>query len=104
MLFRIRALRVVGVSEGISFLLLLLIAMPLKYFFGFPMAVKLVGWAHGVLFMLYLVVVLMAIAPMRWGFKDVFIAFAASLLPAGTFFLDRQWKRRMDELRLTAAT
>lgn len=101
MLARIQALRLAGISEGISFLLLLLIAMPLKYFFGYPMAVKVVGWAHGVLFMLYLLVVLLAIAPMRWGFKDVFIAFIASLLPGGTFFLDRQWKRRMDEVRVT---
>lgn len=103
MLFRIQALRVVGITEGISFLVLLLVAMPLKYFLGWPMAVKVVGWAHGVLFMAYLVVILMAAAPMRWGFKDLVIAFVASLLPAGTFFLDRQWKRRMDEVRLQSA-
>ena len=94
----IKLLRIIGIAEGISFLLLLLIAMPLKYFAGLPVAVKVVGWAHGVLFMLYLVLVLAAIKPMKWRIIDVLIAWAAALAPAGTFFLDRFLKKRQHEL------
>jgi integral membrane protein len=90
----IRNLRVIGILEGISFLVLLLIAMPLKYAMGMPLAVKYVGWAHGVLFMLYLPAVLLARKAMQWNFFQVLVALAASLVPLGTFFLDRQLSRR----------
>jgi integral membrane protein len=95
----IRSLRLIGIAEGFSFLILLLIAMPLKYKFGFPLAVKYVGWAHGLLFMLYVVAVIAAIKAMKWGFKGVAIAMIASLLPAGTFVLDRSLRKREHELR-----
>ena len=49
----IRSLRMAGLAEGISFLVLLLIAMPLKYWAGDPTAVLYTGWAHGFLFILY---------------------------------------------------
>ncbi len=94
----IRNLRYIGIAEGISFLVLLLIAMPLKYAFGWPLAVKYVGWAHGVLFVLYGIAVLGAVRAMKWGLKGVAIAMIASLLPAGTFVLDRSLRRREREL------
>jgi integral membrane protein len=50
---RISNLRIIGFIEGVSFLILLLIAMPLKYYFDLPMAVKITGWIHGVLFPLH---------------------------------------------------
>ena len=100
----IRNLRFIGIAEGISFLVLLLIAMPLKYFFGVPIAVKVVGWMHGVLFILYILVVLLAIKAMDWGFFGVIIALAASLIPLGTFVLDRSWKRREEVVRQTPAS
>jgi integral membrane protein len=46
--------RMIGIAEGISFLVLLIIAMPLKYFYNQPLAVKYVGWAHGALFVAYI--------------------------------------------------
>ncbi|PZR37886.1 MAG: hypothetical protein DI538_11125 [Azospira oryzae] len=95
----IRNLRFIGIAEGISFLVLLLIAMPLKYFLGVPMAVKVVGWMHGVLFIAYILVVLLAIKAMDWSFFGVVIALLASLIPGGTFVLDRSWKRREQVLR-----
>jgi len=97
----IRNLRIVGIAEGISFLVLLCIAMPLKYFAGIPEVVKYVGWAHGLLFILYIIAVFLAIKPMRWGGLSVLIALVASLIPLGTFVLDRSLKRR--EKELTAA-
>lgn len=99
MIKTIRSLRLIGIAEGFSFLILLLIAMPLKYKFGWPLAVKYVGWAHGLLFILYIVAVFAAIRAMKWGIKGVAIAVIASLLPAGTFVLDRSLKRRERELR-----
>ncbi len=95
----IRNLRFIGIAEGISFLVLLLIAMPLKYFLGVLMAVKVVGWMHGVLFIAYILVVLLAIKAMDWSFFGVVIALLASLIPGGTFVLDRSWKRREQVLR-----
>jgi integral membrane protein len=94
----IRNLRIVGISEGISFLVLLLIAMPLKYFMGMPLAVKYVGWIHGILFIAYILAVFFSIKAMRWGWFAVLVALAASLLPFGTFALDKQLKKRQQEL------
>jgi integral membrane protein len=96
----IRSLRLIGIAEGFSFLILLLIAMPLKYMFGMPLAVKYVGWAHGLLFILYIMAVVAAIRAMNWGFKGVALALVASLLPAGTFVLDKSLRQREQELKV----
>lgn len=99
MINTIKCLRWIGIAEGISFLVLLLIAMPLKYALGWPLAVKYVGWAHGLLFILYIVAVFAAIRAMNWGFKGLALALIASLLPAGTFVLDKSLRKRENELR-----
>ena len=98
MINRVRNLRVAGIAEGISFILLLTIAMPMKYYMDMPEAVKVVGWAHGVLFIAYGLAVLLAIRAMRWNFLSVVLALAASVVPFGTFILDRQLRRRAQEL------
>lgn len=95
---RIKSLRIIGIAEGISFLVLLGIAMPLKYYFGFPLAVKYTGWAHGLLFILFILAVFLAIKPMKWNFLSVVVALAASLVPFGTFLLDKQLRKREREL------
>jgi integral membrane protein len=79
----------IAVLEAISYLLLLGIAMPLKYFFNYPMAVTLVGWAHGVLFMLYMVALLVCWREYAWSFKRVIMYFMASLLPVVPFYIER---------------
>ncbi len=94
----IKSLRITGLAEGISFLVLLLVAMPLKYYFGLPQAVKMVGWAHGVLFMSYVALVFLSIRAMKWGAVGVLIALGASLVPTGTFWLDKSLKKREAEL------
>lgn len=96
---RIRNLRLIGFIEGVSFLILLLIAMPLKYYFGFPLAVKITGWLHGVLFILYIAAVFLAIKAMQWNWFSTLVALAVSLIPIGTFVLDKSLKRREQELR-----
>ncbi|MEO5648316.1 MAG: DUF3817 domain-containing protein [Ginsengibacter sp.] len=80
--------RLIAITEGISYIVLLFIAMPIKYFAGFPDAVKYTGWVHGLLFMLYLLGLISAKINLNWGFKKTFIAFLASLIPFGTFVLD----------------
>jgi integral membrane protein len=95
---RITNLRLIGFIEGVSFLVLLLVAMPLKYFLDFPIAVKVTGWIHGILFILYILAVFMAIKPMRWNWFSVLVALAVSLIPIGTFVLDSSLRRREMEL------
>jgi integral membrane protein len=94
----LKRLRFVGVLEGISFLLLLGIAMPLKYYAGIPEMVKYTGWAHGVLFIWFLMLVAQVKFTLKWSYEWAFMAFIASLLPFGTFFLDRQIKKKEKEL------
>jgi hypothetical protein len=86
-------LRKVGIAEGVSFLILLLIAMPLKYFMGMPMAVKITGSAHGALFVLYVGLAYYAKEVYQWPFKKFLMAFMAAWLPLGTFFFDARLKK-----------
>ncbi len=85
--------RIVAIAEGISFLVLLGIAMPLKYAAGNPEPVRIFGWIHGVLFVLYLIAVLRAAQYGKWPVKWVLGAFIASLLPFGPFVFDHKVKR-----------
>ncbi|MFC5408100.1 DUF3817 domain-containing protein [Larkinella bovis] len=85
--------RLVGLLEGISYLVLLGIAMPLKYLANLPMAVKMVGWAHGMLFLAYILALIAVTFDRRWSFSRVVVAFIASLLPFGTFWLDGRLKK-----------
>ena len=86
-------LRIVAFLEGISFLVLLGIAMPLKYMASNPAPVRVVGMIHGVLFLGYIFFLIMAWAEYRWSLTKSFLAFLASLVPFGTFYADRKWFR-----------
>lgn len=86
-------LRMMGIAEGISLLLLLFIAMPLKYLANIPEAVKIIGWVHGMLFISFIVMVLYAYSQLKWSFKKVIFAFIAAFLPFGTFVFDAQLKK-----------
>jgi integral membrane protein len=86
-------LRLIGLAEGISFLVLLGIAMPLKYLAGMPSAVRVVGMLHGVLFVLFVLAVFEAMGSLRWSVRQVALALLASLLPFGTLLLDRRLRR-----------
>lgn len=92
------SLRAVSLTEGVSYLLLLLVAMPLKYVWGLPLAVKWVGWAHGVLFIALGVLLLLAMLRAALPFKLAVIVGVAALLPAGPFFADRLLKRHHESL------
>lgn len=92
----IKRFRFIGTLEGASFLILLLIAMPLKYMAGIPEVVKVVGWAHGLLFVLYLMAVTQAKFTLNWSLKQVFFAVIASVIPFGPFIIDRQYLKEAE--------
>ncbi|MFL5730841.1 MAG: DUF3817 domain-containing protein [Cytophagaceae bacterium] len=90
--------RIIGIAEGISYLLLLGVAMPLKYYGGYVSAVKYPGWAHGLLFILYLLTLAYVSFARKWSMGRIFIAFIASLLPFGTILLDSRLKKEEQEI------
>ena len=90
-------LRLVGFLEGLSFLLLLGVAMPLKYLAGEPSAVRVVGMAHGVLFLAYLAAILQAQVEYGWSWRKSALLVIASLLPFGPFVADRKLLREEGE-------
>jgi len=92
--------RKIAFVEGVSFLVLLLIAMPLKYFAGLPLAVRVIGGLHGVLFIAFIAMawITMNRYNRNWGW--LIKAFISSLIPFGTFWMDRQWKKEEESVRL----
>jgi integral membrane protein len=85
--------RMVGIAEGISFLVLLLIAMPLKYWMHIPQAVKVMGWIHGTLFVTFIYFAFEMMGALNKNFIWLLKAFAAAFIPLGTFIFDRQLKK-----------
>ncbi len=79
----------IAILEGLSFLILLCIGMPLKYILRISLPLKIIGWAHGVLFIVYCIILLMLLLK-KWPFKYCALAFVASLVPFGTFILDKK--------------
>ena len=90
----VKKFRAIGTAEGISFLVLLGVAMPLKYMMDMPKAVTYVGWVHGILFVWYCYMVIEAGQALKWKFGRIFLAFLASLLPFGPFLFDRWFLRK----------
>lgn len=88
----VHTLRVVALTEGVSFLILLGLAMPLKYLAGMPQAVKIFGWAHGVLFVALCFLLLKVTIEYRWPLMRSAMVFIAALLPFGPFVIDRRLK------------
>lgn len=86
-------LRKAGIAEGISFLVLLFIAMPLKYFFDQPVAVSVFGWIHGILFMIFVSLAWEVKGDRNKNGKWFLSALAAALLPTGTFFFDKKLRK-----------
>ena len=86
-------LRFVGIVEGISYLVLLGVAMPLKYLAGMPLAVRWVGWAHGLLFVLFCLALLGAMRAHRWSLARAAWVFVAALVPFGTCAIDGRLRR-----------
>lgn len=90
-------LRHIGMLEGISFLVLLFVAMPLKYLAGRPEAVKIFGWIHGALFVIFCWVLFVAARQHHWRIKRIAYVFGAALIPFGPFLIDANLKREDEE-------
>ncbi|QOY52930.1 DUF3817 domain-containing protein [Candidatus Sulfurimonas baltica] len=82
----------INTIEGYSYIILVFIAMPMKYLLGLPIAVKIVGMTHGILFIIFCLLLLSAAKESRWPLMDSVIFFIASLIPFGTFFTKNKIK------------
>ena len=90
--------RKVAFWEGISYVILLFIAMPLKYGASMPMAVKVVGMAHGILFIAYCACLALAALSLRWSPQRSFLAFLVSLIPFATFLFDKSLRSESEAI------
>ena len=75
--------------EGISFLILVFIAMPLKYLAGIPLAVKIAGMTHGILFILFIIALIMAYKKYSWNNSLTFKLFVYSIIPFGFILIEK---------------
>ncbi len=87
----IKGFRVLGWLEGISLLVLLFIAMPMKYVMGQPEMVRMVGQTHGMLFLLYVVMAINLAVSNDWKKMKLFMAILLSSVPFGTFFFEKKY-------------
>ncbi|MCB1276628.1 DUF3817 domain-containing protein [Prosthecobacter sp.] len=92
-------LRSVTLLEAVSFLLLLFIAMPLKYAWGMPMAVRIAGSVHGALFVLFCVALWRVLNHTNWPLGRAAFVFIASLVPFMPFFIDKRLREWAAETR-----
>ncbi|WP_018655877.1 DUF3817 domain-containing protein [Actinomadura flavalba] len=95
----VRILRYVSIAEATSFLLLLLVAMPLKYWAEFPIAVSLTGAAHGGLFIAYVGLVVIARGELGWTWGRTLLALVAAVLPVAPYLVERRWIKPVEEAR-----
>ena len=85
--------RVVSFLEGTSYLLLLFVAVPIKSWMDDPQYVKLLGMPHGLLFVTYLVITFLIKSELKWSNKTLGVVMLASVIPFGTFYVDKKYLR-----------
>jgi integral membrane protein len=90
-----------GLAEGLSYMILLAIAMPLKYMAGMLLPVRIVGMLHGVLFILYCIFLLQAAIAYKWTISKTAAAFFLSFVPLGTFFLESLLRKEIKAIKLS---
>ena len=83
--------RIVAFLEGVSYILLMSVGLYFKYQLGDPSYVKILGMPHGLLFIFYLILAFLIKDDEQWGNKDFGIIMLASILPFGTFYIDRKY-------------
>ena len=87
----LKVFRITAILEGISYLSLFAFTMPLKYWAGILEPNKIVGYAHGVLFIAYVIVAFLFWYSQKWNFKRLLVLVTASLLPFATFYVDQKY-------------
>lgn len=91
-------LRILGILEGTSLILLFLIAMPLKHLLNWPLGVQAIGPLHGVLFLLFVISTLYVSIEEKWSFKQLtWKVMLACMVPFGTFYVDRKFLKQMHQ-------
>jgi len=85
--------RIIALLEGISYILLLFVAVPIKYSLGDPTYVKLLGMPHGILFVAYFGFAFYFMQDKNWSIKTLTIVLLGSVLPFGTFYVDKKYLR-----------
>ena len=89
----IKTFRITAFLEGISYLLLLFVGVPLKYFGGDPSLVKALGMPHGLLFVAYIILAILIKEDKKWDIKTLIIVLIASVIPFGTFYIDKKYMK-----------
>ena len=89
----IKIFRFVAFLEGLSYIILIFIAVPNKYLLNDPTYVKLLGMPHGILFVVYIILSVIGKNNFKWSYLEFFIVSAASLIPFGTFYVDKKYLR-----------
>jgi integral membrane protein len=89
----VSTLRTIGLVEAVSYVLLVGVAMPMKYFLDMPLAVRVLGGLHGFLFVLFCWALLLVITKAGWSIGRAALVFAASLVPLATFGIDEKMKQ-----------
>ena len=89
-------LQIVAFLEGLSFILLIGVGMPLKYYFGYEHATQGIGMAHGLLFIAYVIMVFPAKQDLEWSWFRTFLVFMASVIPLGTFVAEYKIFRKVE--------
>ena len=90
----LKKFRLINKIEGYSFIILLFVAMPLKYSFGYPIATKIAGMIHGALFMLFIYQLLESMKEVPFNKKETLVYFMFSLVPFGSFYTDKLCKEK----------
>lgn len=85
--------RIIALLEGLSYILLLFVAVPVKYSLGEPIYVKLLGMPHGILFLAYLGFAFYFKQEQNWSIKVLFVVLLGSVIPFGTFYVDNKYLR-----------
>ena len=88
-----KAFRLISFLEGISYLLLLFVAVPIKYIQGNELYVKILGMPHGILFIGYILLAILIQKKMKWNLKAMVVISLASIIPFGTFYVDKKYLR-----------
>jgi integral membrane protein len=87
----LKIFRVIAFLEGLSYILLLFVAVPLKYFYGDPQYVKLLGMPHGLLFIAYIVMAIWFWNDFKWSKRILYLVLLAAIIPFGTFYIDKKY-------------
>ena len=87
--------RLTAFLEGVSYILLLFIAVPIKYLLNEALFVKILGMPHGILFILYILFSIIAKIKYNWNFRKFLVISIASLVPFGTFYIDKKYLTKL---------